>query len=125
MIWYCYQIIVEGAEYDFNENISPFELFIKYPDGTVKVFNDLERSIRFISRDVNNISDEEWQKEFTRRVRWQMRRKGYTQEELAEELGINRVTLNGYLTGKNMPNFRFVTKLAKVLGCTPNDLYIE
>jgi len=116
---------IEGTDFECNENYNPFELIIKYPDGTVKVYDDLNRSIRIVSYNSGNVTDEIWKREFARRVKWRLHRKGYTQEELAAELGINRCTLNGYLTGKNMPGFRFVTKLAKALGCTPNDLYIE
>lgn len=116
---------VHGIEFDYNENFNPFELLIKYPDGTVKVYDDSNRSIRIIYFDQENISDEAWKKEFARRVKWKMRRKGYTQEELAEELGTTQAMISGYLNGKNIPSFRFVTKLAKILDCTPNDLYIK
>lgn len=120
---------VQGIEFNYNENFNPFELLIKYPDGTIKVYDDIDKSIRIICHSREDISEDIyediWKREFARRIKWRMQRKGYTQEELAAEVGTSQTMINRYLTGKTIPSFYMVTRLATVLDCTPNDLYIK
>ena len=60
-------------------------------------------------------------KEFGRRLEKLMHRKGFTQETLAEQIGINRVILSGYITGKHTPSFYTVCKIAKALECSTEE----
>lgn len=50
------------------------------------------------------------------------REKGWTQTELAEASGINRVTIARYETGKQSPTLRLLEKLAEALGVSISDL---
>lgn len=115
---------VNGMKFEYDEHFNPHELIIHFPDGTTKVYDDMNKSIRVIYTDRTNISEDAWRREFVRRIKILMLRHSMTQEELANRLGISQPTLSGYLTGRNMPSFYFVTKLAKVLDCSPNDLYL-
>ena len=48
--------------------------------------------------------------------------KSMTQDELAAVLGVKRNTVAMWETGKNDPRPDMLVKLARVLGCTPNDI---
>lgn len=47
---------------------------------------------------------------------------GLTQEELAKRLGTDRTTVVKWEKGKSFPRPEMLCQLARVLGCTPNDL---
>lgn len=49
--------------------------------------------------------------------------KGLTQDELAAALNIRRTTISMWETGNSMPRGEVLIKLAKVLGCTIDDLF--
>lgn len=48
-----------------------------------------------------------------------------TQSALAEELGVDRSTIAKWETGKANPRADLLPKLAKVLGCSVDDLFAE
>jgi len=50
------------------------------------------------------------------------RRIGLTQEELAQKLGTDRTTVVKWEKDKSFPRPDMLCQLARVLGCTPNDL---
>ena len=48
-----------------------------------------------------------------------------TQDDLAKSLGIERSTVSKWETEKAMPRAALLPKLAKVLGCSIDDLFRE
>ena len=52
-------------------------------------------------------------------------KRGLTQSELAEKLGVRSSTISQYESGKRSPNVKMLTKLAKVLKCTVSKLVEE
>ncbi len=48
--------------------------------------------------------------------------RGFTQESLANELGIDRSTVTKWETGESMPRAELLPKIAKVLNCTVDEL---
>ena len=49
--------------------------------------------------------------------------KGLTQEELGKKIGVNRSTVAMWETGEAMPRADKLPELAKILGCSIDDLY--
>lgn len=49
--------------------------------------------------------------------------KGLTQSQLAKIVGVGRVSITRYETGKDIPPMRKAIKIAKVLGCTLDELF--
>ena len=49
-------------------------------------------------------------------------KKGLTQQELADILGIHKMTLSKYERNKNFPEYDKLVKIAIILEVTPNDL---
>lgn len=106
--------------------LSHAEIIATMHDGRNVLYDDFDKTIRFLPEDSGNMNKEEFCKEFGRRLQKRIIRKGLTQQEFAESCGISQPALNSYLTGKTNPSFYIVDKMAKVLGCSVDDLrYID
>lgn len=60
---------------------------------------------------------------FKDRLRDARKRCGYTQESLAEQIGVKKSTVNGYEKGNSEPDMEKVSALMKVLGVDANYLF--
>lgn len=47
---------------------------------------------------------------------------GYTQKSLAEEIGINTMTMTSMLNGKNLPSLNVMRKISTTLYLTPQEI---
>lgn len=59
---------------------------------------------------------------FSRNMRFLRNLKSMTQRDLAERLGVDRLTVIRYEQGKFLPDFAFACRLADILGCSVADL---
>lgn len=59
---------------------------------------------------------------FGDRLKMYREKKGYTQEELAEKIGVAKSTITGYEKGNRKPDVLKIKKLAKSLGITGDEL---
>src|SRR5215469_9096007 len=55
-------------------------------------------------------------------IGWWIKRQGYTQEEVADEIGIARRTLSNYIAGKRVAPRYCLENIAKTIGCEIEDL---
>lgn len=53
------------------------------------------------------------------------RRKGLSQQQLADRLGVSRQTVNAIESGDYNPTIRLCVGICKILGLTLNDLFWE
>ena len=58
-----------------------------------------------------------------KKIKEYRKRKGLTQEQLAEAIEIDTVTVSKIETGKNYPTSTNLTKIADILSVHPKDLY--
>lgn len=112
---------VEERAVEYFEK-GPYELIVRLDNGTMLSYDDLEKSTRVLPSDPNVMGEEQFRREFARRLRRQMYLKGVTQMQLANGADISEVSLSNYMTGKSTPSFFIVDKLAKVLKCHVDDL---
>lgn len=56
------------------------------------------------------------------RIKYYMELRNITQQELAEELGINRSSVSNWISGKQMPRVEKIDAMAKYFGCKVTDL---
>lgn len=101
---------------------APFELTIKLKSGRTVAYDDLTKTIRTLPKDSNNMTDEEIKIEFGKRLQKMMYIRGVTQTELSEQSGIPQPMISSYMTGRTMPSFAKVDKIARVLKCSVDDL---
>ena len=67
-----------------------------------------------------------WSKEiFAKNLRNYMERKGVSQRELAETVGVSAPTLNEWIKAKKYPRIDKVERLANYFGCLKSDLIEE
>lgn len=57
------------------------------------------------------------------RLRSLREEKGFTQEKLAKELGVARMTIVCYESGKNSPDGNMLSKMCAIFDCTPDYLF--
>ena len=123
--------VVKNFELNFpaiNENViernivNNSELIITLKDGSIFLYDDTEKSIRALPKDKDNLSEDEWRKEFGKRLRKKMNRVGISQNDLALELDITQPQVSCYVNGKVTPSFYIIDKIAKLLKCSIDDL---
>lgn len=55
---------------------------------------------------------------------WRLQ-KGLTQKKLGELLGVQRLTVTQWETGRRVPELKTAVKISRLLGCTLDDLIKE
>lgn len=100
------------------KKVDPYELVIKTNDGESILYDDINHSIRKLPRDSNNMTEQEVGIEFRQRLRRLMIRQGVSQLDLSRMSGISPVSISHYLTGRSLPSFYNMDKIAKALNCS-------
>lgn len=99
-----------------------YELIIKLNDGSYKLYDSSNKTIRTLPNDDVDMDEENYRKEFATRLRNIMHRKGITQNDLSERTGITKAMINRYMAGQVTPSSYNSRKIAKVIGCSSSYL---
>lgn len=102
--------------------LGDFELVVYCDDGDRLIYDDFDKSIRSLPPSDDVMTEEIWRREFGLKLRKLIARKGVTQLELANMVGISQTMLSNYINGRCMPGFYIVDKLARALECSIDDL---
>ena len=70
----------------------------------------------------NRIDEMTWRKEFTKLLHSKLKCTGITEEQLAAETGISRITINKYLDQRATPSGYHLNLIAKYLKCSVSEL---
>lgn len=100
----------------------PHLLIVELKDDTYVLYNDLEKTFRNLPRNGEDLSEEEFRREFGYRLNKLMLFNGISQTELSNRTGITQSRISGYINGKVTPSFYKVDKIAKAIGCSTDDL---
>ena len=68
------------------------------------------------------ITEKEWRKIFSKRVRERMHNLEINQNELADKIGVTPAAISRYLRGSRTPKVDVIVKMSKVLGCSTDHL---
>lgn len=102
--------------------VSNYELLLKDNKGFIYSYDDYDAAIRCVFNPVtDNEIDQEF--EFGYRLYKLIKRNNYTQREFAKAIGVYETQISRYTSGKVIPNFETVMKIAKVLKCSTDELY--
>lgn len=104
------------------EVVTDFDVYLHMKDGSTVLYYDFDRSFRTLPKSKNDMTEDQCQLEFSYRLYRIMQRKHITQQELADRTGIAQPQISAYITGKRMPSFYNVDKIAKALGCSVDEL---
>lgn len=92
-------------------------------DGNKVLFDELTCGfMRIRPNETGELLDEDWRKEFKRRLRKKILFSRKSQKDIAEAIGISTNTMSNYVNGRRIPDARIIDRLARVLNCTANDL---
>lgn len=97
-------------------------LLCKMDNDDSILFDSVDNSIRRLPANSDDMCEEECKREFGIRLRRLMLIRGISQAELSEKTGLSQPQLSNYMTGKNMPSFYSVDRIAKALKCSTDDL---
>lgn len=100
---------------------SEYELLVRFNNGDVFLYDDLEHSFRLLPHNKNDLTKDEFKKEFGMRLYKKMFRKGLTEAELAERTGTTHQQISEYVVGKKIPGFYIIDKIAKALDCSADE----
>lgn len=115
-----YPFLYDDAE-DFIQ-VAFDEIVIRHGDGKVFLYDNTNKTFRRIPSSDENITEEDFKREFGYKLRKVMYLKNVTQDELSIRTEIPQSVLSRYISGTNMPSFYKVYKIAKALECSMDEL---
>lgn len=95
--------------------VSPYDIFIKFKNGQKYIYEQLENYLRPIHFKNNNLSEEEFKKEFSYRLTTYMNRHYISQEEMGKRIGTSQTMLYRYCNGLVLPSMYKIQLIAEVL----------
>ena len=106
------------------KEIDDWDLLFIFKNGEKIIFEtDTGYHRNLFYRNINDLTEEQERKEFGYALRTMMRRKWINQETLAEAVGTSQTMISRYMTGKVIPSILMGRKIAKVLGCSMDELF--
>ena len=124
-----YKYVYEGFKMNHHYKESEIEdwwpigansIIVQMRDGTKLEYHHMLKTLREVPE--YNGSEEEWRREFSRRLSFEMYERGFDQTYLAEKSGISQVSISNYIKRKTTPSAYAVDRMARALGCYMDDL---
>ena len=124
-----YKYVYEGFKMNNHYEESEIEdwwpigansIIVQMRDGTKLEYHHMLKTLRQVPE--YNGSEEEWRREFSRRLSFEMYERGFDQTYLAEKSGISQVSISNYIKRKTTPSAYAVDRMARALGCYMDDL---
>lgn len=100
------------------------ELIITLEDGTILQYDIPNETLRELPSEDYEWSEEEYRREFGRRLSRVMLHKRVTQMELSKRTGITQTTISKYMTGKATPSSYNFRKIINALNCSVDYLML-
>lgn len=106
--------------------ISEWIVRFETPDGLTGIYDGLRHITRRVFDNFDDMDEYWFNWEISCNIEHYMNRMGYSIESLAVDVGISTQTMYNYLNCKTSPRADVIFRMAKVLDCTPDDLfYVE
>lgn len=99
----------------------PFELIVQVTNGAIYSYDDFSKTIRRLPNHRNELTEDEFRREFGIRLRKILDRKGISQTKLSFATGISQIGISKYVNGTRTPSFYTVDRIAKALGCSTEE----
>lgn len=107
--------MIKEDEIESYMYVSPYDIFIKFKDGRKFIYDQNENYLRPVYYKNNNLTEEEFKKEFSYRLRTYMARHFITQEFMAEKLNTTQVMFSRYCKGLVIPSLYRIQIIADIL----------
>lgn len=104
-----------------------YSILVTLDDGTRMEYNSFDNGIRnvtkfYICDSPDDVSEEQWRKEFGHQLRKAITDKGTSQEKVADKVGISRQMMSRYIRGVSTPSGYILNKLSEILQCDVREL---
>ena len=88
------------------------------------LFDTLSKGMKRLQHHEDNeeLTDDEWHREFRRKLRKKITLSRLSQKELSDILGVSENTVSNYVNGKSYPNVQVLRKMCKTFKCTTDEL---
>lgn len=106
-------------------NIGDMETIFYMTDGSKVIFDALDRTAIYIKPRTDSdaeLSEEEWRKEFSRKLKRKLALRNMTQKNLAVQTDISYNSISRYSRGERTPDIFIIKKIAKALNCEAAEL---
>ena len=103
----------------YSEN--PYELVVCLSNGDKYIYDDELQTIRQLPASVQDMDERDFRREFGIRLKKLMFRKNMSQLELSERTGISNSGISRYISGRNLPSFYAIDRIAKALECSADE----
>lgn len=105
--------------------VSKDDVLIIFTDGKKYIYDVLTGMSRYIKYNcVDDMTNDDWVREFKERLNIMISRSYMSQTELAQKLGTTQPMVSRYISGRDMPSTYIINKLIKVLKCELDDLFL-
>lgn len=104
-----------------SHQVNRWDLIVSLIDGRRFLYNGLEHSIGEIPA-TEDISEEQFRREFSRRLSRMLYERTMTQYDLSKLTGISAVSISKYISRKATPSFYNVRRIARALDCSVEEL---
>lgn len=112
-----------GTEIVDYECIGDFEYRFDMSDGAKLMFDELDKTCCMVKTHSSNaLTEEEWLKEFSRKLKRKVRLAGTTLKDISAQTGIPYTTIKRYANGIHIPNAMTINQIAKALNCDVAEL---
>lgn len=108
--------MIKEEEIESYMYVSPYDIFIKFKDGKKYIYDQTRNYLRPILYKHYELTEEEFKKEFSIRLRSYMSRHYITQEDMAKRIGTGQTMLYRYCNGLVLPSVYKMQLIANVLG---------
>lgn len=102
--------------------VSDYDILIIFNDNRKYIYDTFTGYHRYLKYTNSNLSKEEWEFEFRRRLQELLQRKCISQEELAKRIETKQQVISRYLTGERVPVAYMMNKIIDALDCTIYDI---
>ena len=107
---------------DGYEDHRVMTIYLDMVDGRTIAYDMLDHVIRTVKKCSDGYTDDEWEREFHIRLKRLMYLRGINQSELAKQLDMGQSQLSKRISGKTSMSVYTLRKIARLLGCTFEDL---
>ena len=105
--------------------VNKWDLFVLLKNGDKFIYDSFSNTVEFDLYENDELTRDQKIKEFTRNLKKILDRNFMTQEELANRIGVSRITINRYATGKQVPDYLTLSEMARILKCSVDDFYYK
>lgn len=128
--YFLYKYVLNNNPYINEEDINNFvalnshDLQITFKNGITEIYDTFANTCkRVLNLEDSNKTDKILKNNFKRTLQIKMSAKWIDQDELARRIGTSQQMVSKYLTGKSVPGYLMLHKIANALDCNIDDFY--